>query len=136
VWQLVLKEFAILSLFFSPALSDSSWKHITSRVKESEAKRRRRKENQYQHSLSEPNTGVHKHKFRYNFKQSYEDLLDVDSTDDRGSVNQFVKPRTSHWKVSFNKMMYILLCLQCHYYTVFKFVSKKFPYYTKNVLKL
>ncbi|XP_055999651.1 leucine-rich repeat serine/threonine-protein kinase 2-like isoform X2 [Ostrea edulis] len=65
------------------SLSDSSWKHITSRVKESEAKRRRRKENQYQHSLSEPSTGVHRHKFRYNFKQSYEDLTGLDSPEEK-----------------------------------------------------
>lgn len=77
-------------IFVSTALSDSSWKHITSRVKESEAKRRRRKENQYQHSLSEPSTGVHRHKFRYNFKQSYEDLTELDSPEGKGMVNYVV----------------------------------------------
>lgn len=60
---------------------DGSWKHITSQVKESEEKRRKRKESIYHHSMSDSNIGANRHKFRYIFKQSYEDLSGITNSE-------------------------------------------------------
>ena len=65
--------------FFFTAIFDGYWKHISSRVKQSEAKRKKRKESIYHHSLSDSSLGAPRRRFRYNFKQSYEDLSEIDN---------------------------------------------------------
>lgn len=68
------------------AVFDGSWKHITSQVRESEEKRRKRKENIYQHSISDSSIGANRHKFRYSFKQSYEDLPGIINSGAQGLI--------------------------------------------------
>lgn len=68
------------------AVFDGSWKHITSQVKESEEKRRKRKENIYHHSMSDSSIGANRHKFRYSFKQSYEDLSGITNSEAQGLI--------------------------------------------------
>lgn len=68
------------------AVFDGSWKHITSQVKESEEKRRKRKESIYHHSMSDSNIGANRHKFRYIFKQSYEDLSGITNSEALGLI--------------------------------------------------
>nr|XP_022298273.1 leucine-rich repeat serine/threonine-protein kinase 2-like isoform X2 [Crassostrea virginica] len=87
--------------FPSPRSSEHSifegyWKHIASRVKQSEAKRKKRKESIYHHSLSDSSVGAPRHRFRYNFKQSYEDLSEIDNnTEYPGPSRRISSPEES-----------------------------------------